>query len=91
MDLSNNIKDVARKHNILLKEICDKMVNERTGKVGISAVSFSTMIRGNISLKNMEQIANIIGCDISEFFASTSPALTCPRCGAKLKLVEDME
>lgn len=41
----------------------------------------------NPSLERLQQIADELGVPVAELFGEHS--LTCPKCGAKLKLVED--
>ncbi len=64
-------------------------------KIGVSKVTVSNLINDKTmpSLKTMEDVANALDVPIWQLFASPEEVggntLTCPKCGTKLKLVED--
>lgn len=63
-------------------------------KIGVSKVTVSNLINDKTmpSLKTMEDVANALDVPMWQLFASPEEVggneLTCPKCGAKLKLVE---
>lgn len=66
-------------------------------KIGVSKVTVSNLINNKTmpSLKTMEDIANALEAPMWQLFASPEEVgentFTCPKCGARLKLVEDTE
>lgn len=64
-------------------------------KIGVSKVTISNLINNKTmpSLKTMEDIANALEVPMWQLFASPEEVggntFTCPKCGARLKLVED--
>ena len=76
---------------------------EFAAKLGMTTVGLSQIISGKPSYKTMEKIADALGVrvwellideeDIREIMAYeyNTQYLTCPKCGARLRLVEDVE
>lgn len=66
-------------------------------KIGVSKVTVSNLINNKTmpSLKTMEDIANALEVPMWQLFASSEEVggntFTCPKCGTRLKLVEDTE
>lgn len=64
-------------------------------KIGVSKVTVSNLINNKTmpSLKTMEDIANALEVPMWQLFASPEEVggntFSCPKCGARLKLVED--
>lgn len=64
-------------------------------KIGVSKVTVSNLINNKTmpSLKTMEDIANALDVPMWQLFASPEEVggntFSCPKCGARLKLVED--
>ena len=67
-----------------------------------STVAISNMVTGKTfpSLKTLDKIAGLLGVPTWQFFVEPkevqqaerkTSVLTCPRCGAKLRIVEDVE
>lgn len=75
------IKALLKERGITAKEFAKRL--------GMSEVGFGITIsdKGNPSLERLQQIADELGVPVAELFGEHS--LTCPKCGAKLKLVED--
>ena len=73
--------------------------------MGVTTVTISSMITGKTqSLDNLEKAANILGVPMWRLFveeevmrhqleydAYYSSVLACPHCGARLRIVEDLE
>ena len=63
-------------------------------KIGVSKVTVSNLINDKTmpSLKTMEDVANALDITMWQLFASPDEvggnSFICPKCGAKLKLVE---
>lgn len=66
-------------------------------KIGVSKVTVSNLINNKTmpSLKTMEDIANALEVPMWQLFASPEEVggntFTCPKCGTRLKLVEDIK
>lgn len=82
-------KEVLKKYGMSQTELADRL--------GINRVSVSRLLseKNDMRASTIEKIAKAIGCTSGELFddvtdtATASPSLICPKCGARLKLVED--
>ena len=78
---------------LIIKEICKRMGTtqiELARKLNIRPDSLSQSIsRGNIGLERLEEIANILGVDITELFESgnNQDIIECPHCHKRFKIV----
>jgi len=78
------VKDICRQKGLLMKELAEKLE--------IHPNNLSMALNGNPTLDTLEKIATALGVPISALFAdSVQTLLSCPECGAKLKLVKDAE
>lgn len=63
--------------------------------IGSSKSSFNHIVKNpNTSINMLRKIAGVLGCSVAEFFEderTEDPGLVCPKCGTKLKLIEDNE
>jgi len=79
------VKEVAAKHGLLLKDVCEKAGYK-------SLPSFYRQINNpeSISMKTLIRIAEVIGCEVKDFFADdgiiSCPTVTCPKCGEVIPL-----
>ena len=74
-----NIKEVIKSKGLTAKEVAERM--------DITPVGLSQHINGNPSVEVLERIADAIGCKVGDFFESSDDnTITCPNCGAELKL-----
>ena len=80
-----DIKGVIKKYGFSQVEVAEKL--------GVSKGSFNQSVHNeNTSINMLRKIAGVLGCSVSEFFEDERPqekGLVCPKCGAKLKLVEE--
>lgn len=91
MNLSKNIKAVAKKHGTNIQKIAQEM--------GVLPPHVSRAINNpNVQLSMLEQIAKIIGCDIVDFFVveekeDTKPnfEFLCPHCGKTICVTKKVE
>lgn len=79
-----DIKSVIKGKGYTLNSVADMM--------GVNRVSFSQTISNNPTIKTLRRIADIIGCDIADFFederrGSTERVFTC-ECGRKYRIEE---
>lgn len=78
-----HIKEAIKVKGLTVQEVADRM--------GISRVGLSQHINGNPSVEVLERIAKAIGCEVGDFFESSRDnAITCPNCGAELRLSADV-
>ena len=81
------IKEVASKHGMLLKDVCEKAGYK-------SLPSFYRQINNaeSINMKTLIRIADVIGCEVKDFFVDeedTHPnelTIMCEKCGNIIKL-----
>lgn len=86
-----DIKRVLKKYGFTQKEVAEKL--------NISKVTLCVCIskKDNINLSTLRKIANVIGCNIQEFFEDETgtptavhetgtPTAVCPWCGKPLKV-----
>lgn len=83
--LTMDIKTVIKKHGFSQVEVAQKL--------GVSKGSFNQSVHNdNTSIKMLRRIAVVINCSVAEFFdderETETEGVFCPKCGAKLKLVE---
>ena len=74
-----------------IKEICKDRglaINELADKVEMSRVSISNMIAGRQSppLSTLEKIADVLGVEVVDLFASNKANAVCPHCGKELHI-----
>lgn len=88
-----DIKKAIKNRGCSLSDVASKMT-AKDGSVGITLGAFSQIVNGNPTLSKLEEIASIVGCSVSELVAdekaTTTLSLTCPVCGARLRLTEDV-
>lgn len=80
-----DIKGVIKARGFTLVEVA--------GKMGITKGGISQIVNGTPTVKTLRTIANIIGCNITDFFADetpesekNSPVVKCPHCGKKIHI-----
>ena len=76
------IREVCQMRGVTQKELAERL--------GVSEVTLSRASNGNTSLQLLERIAEELSIEVYEIFTSSGNegVLKCPRCGAKLRLVE---
>lgn len=57
-------------------------------KMGITRVGLAKAITGNTTLSTMRKLADALDVPITSLFKDGEPIYPCPKCGAKLKLIE---
>lgn len=74
------IKELCKERGITQAQLAEKL--------SIQAVSFSQAIaRNKFSIDRLADIADALSVEIPDLFKANSSSFTCPKCGAKLKLV----
>lgn len=64
---------------------------ELAKRLDISAIGIGKIINGSPTVKSLIKIAEVLECDLSDFFTDThhehnTESLFCPKCGAKLNI-----
>lgn len=88
--MSLRIKELIKEKGLSVQELADRM--------GISRVGLSQHINGNPSVEVVRRIAEALGVDVWELFASKEEivnkdknVICCPKCGARFVLEEKEE
>lgn len=78
------IREVIKEKGMTTQEVADQM------QISLSALNQS--ISGNPSIKVLRRIAEVLGCQLGEFFTDElkedKNTITCPKCGARFELKE---
>ena len=89
-----NILKVIKEHGWTLERLAAEMTNKEGGK-GLTQPTLSKIINGNPTINKLKEISSIIGVSLSELVAdeneNSGSGLYCPKCGAKLKLIEEKD
>lgn len=82
-----DIKNIAKEKGYTMMRIADEL--------GINRVTLAQSLNGNPTLHRLQEIANVLGCSIGDFFrdetveppgASNTLSLTCPHCHKSIRL-----
>lgn len=74
------VKEVCKEKGITITELAEKM--------GMAQGNLSKTLNGNPTVETLYKVSEILGVNTSDLFEKEI-GLTCPKCGAKLKLVEE--
>ena len=76
MNIAERIKKIANTYGMGVGDIAKAM--------GVKQPQLSRTINNErINLKDLESIASVIGCSVSDFFCET---VICPHCGKPIKI-----
>lgn len=76
-NLADRIKDAAKKHGTSITEVANKL--------GVLQPAISRTINNpRITYKDLTEIANAIGCKVSDFMNDEPNTITCPHCGKEI-------
>lgn len=77
-----DIKGVIKEHGFTLVEVANQM--------NITKGGISQIVNGSPTVKTLRTIADIIGCNVWDFFkdemVESKPTFKCPYCGKELKI-----
>lgn len=74
-----DIKKVLKERGYTLVKVATEM--------GVTKSALSQMVNGNPSVSTLRRIADIVGCQIIDFFEDEmEPTLKCPNCGKSFKV-----
>lgn len=65
-------------------------------KMGISRITLAQNLARNPTINTLQRIANVIGCNVGEFFKDEIPqenqsTIICPHCGKKIVFAKQEE
>ena len=92
-----DIKTIIRFHGYTLEKVATEWRDKSGQPSPITKGALSKSINNNPTIATLKGIADVIGCKVGDFFRdeietdTTAPSLVCPKCGARLRLVEDEE
>jgi transcriptional regulator with XRE-family HTH domain len=78
LDLAKQVRKQAQLKGLMLQEIANKL--------GIAASNLSMMLHGNPTIGTLQKIADVIGCDVKDFFCDDDCYIICPHCGDKISI-----
>ena len=78
LDLAKQVRKQAQLKGLMLQEIANKL--------GIAASNLSMMLHGNPTIGTLQKIADVIGCDVKDFFNDDDCYIICPHCGKQLNI-----
>lgn len=85
-----DIKKRIREHGYTLDEIAKKMKSSRSGELGITQSSMSSIVNGNTTVARLQEIADVLGISLSELVRDDDEPRTssqvCPHCGKPLTI-----
>lgn len=89
MNLREKFKQLCKEKGMTQKDVADR--------IGMSDISLNRVFRmGNPNLQTLVKISNALGVEVWELLVDddrvmrrSQSGFMCPKCGAKLKLVED--
>ena len=81
------VREIIKEKGMTTQEVAEQM--------GISLSSLNQSISGNPTVKFLRRIAEVVGCQLGEFFTDElredKNSITCPKCGARFVLAEKEE
>ena len=74
------IKEICKAKGVLFKELAEQ--------IGVTDAGLRQSLKGNPTIGTLEKVANVLGVEVSELFASSgsSTAITCPHCGKDINI-----
>lgn len=78
------IKDILREKGLTIKDVADRMGTDSSNLA-------SALKKGNPKLSMLEDVANAIGCDITELFKPNEEAANAPKGGGQTLVLIDGE
>lgn len=82
-----DIKNIAKEKGYTMTRIADEL--------GINRVTLAQSLNGNPTLHRLQEIANVLGCSVGDFFrdetvestnVSNTISLICPHCHKSIRL-----
>lgn len=84
-----NIQAKIKQQGFTIAQVAARM-KKKSGGIGISQGSLSTILNGNPTIDKLREVADIIGLSLSELVAdddnSCSKSIACPHCGKKIRV-----
>lgn len=79
MDIAKQVRKQATQHGMMLQDIAEKL--------NMSAQNLSYRLNGNPTISTLQKIADVIGCDVKDFFCDDESYIICPHCGDKISII----
>ena len=76
-DIIKNIKETIKKYGFTQADIAQRMKG-KDGSLGISQASLTGIINGNPTLDKLIEIANAVGCSVSELVGGSKDSSLPP-------------
>lgn len=84
-----NIQAKIKQQGFTIAQVAARM-KKKSGGIGISQGSLSTILNGNPTIDKLREVASIIGLSLSELVSDDddfcSQSLSCPHCGKKIRV-----
>lgn len=84
-----NIQAKIKQQGFTIAQVAARM-KKKSGGIGISQGSLSTILNGNPTIDKLREVADIIGLSLSELVSddddTCSQNLTCPHCGKPIQV-----
>lgn len=83
-----NIKAVIKQRGYTIERIANEW-ESKNGKP-ITKGALSQSINNNPTVETLQKIANVIGCNVGDFFTDElANTFTCSKCGTKYLIIEE--
>lgn len=76
-DIIKNLKETIKRYGYTQADIAQRMTG-KDGSIGISQASLTGIINGNPTLDKLIEIANAVGCSVSELLGGCNGSLISP-------------
>ena len=77
-DIIKNLKETIKKYGFTQADIAQRMTG-KDGSIGISQASLTGIINGNPTLDKLIEIANAVGCSVSELLGGCNGSSLPPK------------
>lgn len=83
-----NIQAKIKRQGFTIAQVAARM-KKKSGGIGISQGSLSTILNGNPTIDKLKEVADIIGLSLSELVSdddTCAQSVDCPYCGRKIRI-----
>lgn len=88
-----DVKTVIKEKGWTIERVAAQMRN-RDGSRGVSPITLHQNLSRNPTINTLQKIANVIGCNVGDFFKDelTNPnTIICPHCGKEIVFTKKEE
>ena len=82
-------KDYNQSNNMDVKRVIKEKrftLEKVSNELGITRVTLSQNLSRNPTVKTLQKIAEVIGCNVGDFFNDEEKTIICPHCGKPIKI-----